>query len=77
MTMAIEATAIYGLGEIECQKDTAELLALAFTPKLNATLQPIISYDRDETKQQNLFYTLSLVPHQDKETACAGSSGSL
>jgi hypothetical protein len=36
---SIEATAIYGLGEIECQKDTAELLALAFTPKLNAALK--------------------------------------
>jgi hypothetical protein len=45
---SIEATAIYGLGGIECQKDTAELLALAFTPNLNATLKRIISYDRDD-----------------------------
>jgi hypothetical protein len=45
---SIEATAIYGLGEIECAKDTGELLALAFTPKLNAALKRIISYERDE-----------------------------
>ena len=36
---SIEATAIYRLGEIECQKDTAELLALAFTPRLNAAFE--------------------------------------
>jgi hypothetical protein len=44
---SIQATAIYGLGEIECQKDTAELLALAFTPKLNAALRRIVKYERD------------------------------
>jgi hypothetical protein len=36
---SIKATAIYRLGKIEWQKDTAELLALAFTPKLNAALK--------------------------------------
>jgi hypothetical protein len=41
---SIEATAIYGLGEIECQKDTAELLALTFTPKLNAALERMVHY---------------------------------
>jgi hypothetical protein len=45
---SIKATAIYGLGEIECAKDTGELLALAFIPKLNASLEEIISYDIDE-----------------------------
>jgi hypothetical protein len=45
---SIEATEIYGLGKIECQKDTGKLLALAFTPKLNATLRRIIKYERDE-----------------------------
>jgi hypothetical protein len=48
---SIEATAIYGLGEIECQKDTAELLALAFTPKLNAALKRIVHYKRNENGQ--------------------------
>jgi hypothetical protein len=48
---SIKATAIYGLGEIECQKDTAELLALAFTPKLDSALKQIISYDRNENGQ--------------------------
>ena len=43
--------AIYGLGEIECQKDTAELLALAFTPKLNAALKRIVHYERNENGQ--------------------------
>jgi hypothetical protein len=32
---SIAATAIYGLGEIECAKDTGDLLALVFPPKLN------------------------------------------
>jgi hypothetical protein len=36
---SIAATDIYGLREIECQKDKAELLALAFNPKLNAALK--------------------------------------
>jgi hypothetical protein len=48
---SIEATAIYGLGEIECQKDTAELLALAFTPRLNAALKRIVSYVRSDDGQ--------------------------
>jgi hypothetical protein len=48
---SIEATSIYGLGEIECQKDTAELLALAFTPMLNAALKRIISYVRSDDGQ--------------------------
>jgi hypothetical protein len=48
---SIKATAIYGLGEIECQKDTAELLALAFTPKLNAALKRIVSYVRGDEGQ--------------------------
>jgi hypothetical protein len=45
---SVTATAIYGLGEIECGKDTGDLLALAFTPKLNAALKRIIDYQRDE-----------------------------
>jgi hypothetical protein len=48
---SIEATAIHGLGEIECQKDTAKLLALAFTPKLNAALKRIVSYVRGNEGQ--------------------------
>jgi len=44
---SIAATAIYGLGEIECAKDTGDLLALAFTPKLNTALKRIINYERD------------------------------
>jgi hypothetical protein len=48
---SIEATAISGLGEIECQKDTAELLALAFTLMLNATLKRIVSYVRSDDGQ--------------------------
>jgi hypothetical protein len=44
---SIAATAIYGLGEIECGKDTGDLLALAFTPKLNSALTRIIDYERD------------------------------
>jgi hypothetical protein len=47
----IVATGICGLGEIECQKDTAELLALAFTPRLNAALKRIVKYDRNENGQ--------------------------
>jgi hypothetical protein len=31
---SVKPTAIHRLGEIECQKDTAELLALAFTPSV-------------------------------------------
>jgi hypothetical protein len=41
------AAAIYGLGEIECAKDTGDLLALAFIPRLNAALKCIIQYKRD------------------------------
>jgi hypothetical protein len=44
---SVAATAIYGLGEIECQKDTGELLAKSFLPKLNSALKRIISYERD------------------------------
>ena len=44
---SVAATAIYGLGEIECAKDTGDLLALAFCPKLNAALKRIVSYERD------------------------------
>jgi hypothetical protein len=39
---------IYGLGEIQCAKDTSKLLSLAFTPKLNLALKQIISYKRDK-----------------------------
>jgi hypothetical protein len=48
---SIEATAIYGLGDSECQKNTAELLALAFTPKLNAALKRIVSHVRGDEGQ--------------------------
>jgi hypothetical protein len=42
---SLEAMAIYGLEGIEYAKDTAELLALAFTPEL--AFRQIISYERD------------------------------
>jgi hypothetical protein len=45
---SIAATAICGLGEIECAKDTGDLLALAFLPKLNTALKRIISCQRDK-----------------------------
>ena len=38
---SIKATVIYGLGEIEGAKDTGELLALAFLPRLNAASKRI------------------------------------
>jgi hypothetical protein len=47
----VKATAIYGIGEIECQKDTAELLALACTLRLNATLKRIVCYVRSGNGQ--------------------------
>jgi hypothetical protein len=55
---SLEATAIYGLGEIECAKDTAELLLLAFTPKL--TFRQIISYERDENGRHASNCSLSI-----------------
>jgi hypothetical protein len=45
LDQSVKATAIYGLGEIECTKDTGELLALAFLPRLNAALKRIIKYE--------------------------------
>jgi hypothetical protein len=39
--------AIYGLGGIECAKDTGDLIALAFIPRLNTALKCIIQYKRD------------------------------
>jgi hypothetical protein len=45
---SIAAAAVCGLGEIECGKDTGDLLALAFTPKLNAALKRIVDCQRDE-----------------------------
>ncbi len=45
---SVEATAICGLGETECAKDTGDLLALAFIPRLNMALKRIISHQRDE-----------------------------
>jgi hypothetical protein len=46
----VRAMAICGPGERECKKDTAgELLALAFTPKLNLALKQIISHKGDRT----------------------------
>ncbi len=47
LDQSVKATAIYGLGEIECQKDTGDLLALAFLPRLNEALKRIIKYERD------------------------------
>ena len=48
---SIKAMAINGLGESECQKDTAELLALAFTPRLNVALKQIVCYKRNDKGQ--------------------------
>jgi hypothetical protein len=77
---SIKATAIYGLGEIECQKDTAELLALAFTPMLNAALKRIVSYVRSDDGQLISDGTLAVynkkenLPRQgpERETEEAG-----
>jgi hypothetical protein len=76
---SIEATEIYGLGEIECQKDTAELLALVFTPKLNATLKQIIYFVRGNEGQLVSNGTLAVykkenLPRQgeERETEEAG-----
>jgi hypothetical protein len=38
-------------GEIEFQKDTAKLLALAFTPRLNAALKQIVRNERSDNRQ--------------------------
>jgi hypothetical protein len=43
----VKATAICRLGVIKCKKDTGELLALAFTPRLNAALKKIIGHQQD------------------------------
>jgi hypothetical protein len=59
------ATAIHGLGEIECAKDTGDLLALAFLPELNAALKRIISYQRDENGK--LVSDGTLAVHQGAE----------
>jgi hypothetical protein len=48
---SIKATAINGLGKSECQKNTAELLALAFTPRLNVALNRIVCYVRNDKGQ--------------------------
>jgi hypothetical protein len=48
---SIEATALYRLGGIECQKDTAKLLALTFTPRLNAALKQIVRYKRSKNRK--------------------------
>jgi hypothetical protein len=76
---SIKATAIYRLGEIECQKDTAELLVLAFTPKLNAALKRIFSYVRGDEGQLVSDGTLAVykkenLPRQgaERETEEAG-----
>jgi hypothetical protein len=44
---SIAATAVYEPGEIECKKDTADLIELAFTPKLNAELKGIVDWKRN------------------------------
>jgi hypothetical protein len=69
---SIKATAIYGLGEIECQKDTGKLLALAFTPMLNAALRRIVKYERDENGKilsdgSLAIYTKNIVDHVGAE----------
>lgn len=44
---SIAASAICGVGEIECAKDAqCNLLALAFTSELNAALNRIINHER-------------------------------
>jgi hypothetical protein len=48
---SIKAMELYGLGEIECQKDAAKLLALAFTLRLNAALKQIVRYKRRDNRQ--------------------------
>jgi hypothetical protein len=57
---SVKATALYGLGEIECAKDTGDLLALAFLPRLNAALKRIIKYERDGTGKLSADGTLSV-----------------
>jgi hypothetical protein len=44
---SIVATPACELGEIECKKDTGDLLALAFTPELNAALKRIVIHERN------------------------------
>jgi hypothetical protein len=73
---SIRATAIYGLGEIECAKDTGELLALAFTPKLNSALKRIISYERDEEGNLVSDGTLGVYKkHRGAEGDAEGEAG--
>jgi hypothetical protein len=47
LDQSVKATAICGPREIECAKDTGNLLALAFLPRLNEALNRIIKHKRD------------------------------
>jgi hypothetical protein len=67
---SIAATAIYGLGEIECAKDTGDLLALAFLPKLNAALKRIISCQRDENGKLVSDGTLAVHHRAEVDALC-------
>jgi hypothetical protein len=53
--------------EIECTKDTAKLLALVFTTKLNLALKRIISYERD--KNGKLLSDGSIAINKKENTA--------
>jgi hypothetical protein len=60
LDQSVKATAVHGLGEIECAKDTDELLALAFLPRLNAALKRIIKCEQDGTGKLSTDGTLSV-----------------
>jgi hypothetical protein len=66
---SIYATAIYGLGEIECAKDTGDLLALAFIPRLNMALRRIIQYERGNDGNLLSDGTLTIYKKAAEETS--------
>jgi hypothetical protein len=70
---SIKAKAIYRLGKIECQKDTAKLLALAFTPRLNAALKRIVCYMRNDNGQ---LVSDGMLAVYKKENLGQGTEGS-
>jgi hypothetical protein len=73
---SIAATAVCGLGEIECGKDTCDSLALAFTPKLNAALKRIVDYQRDD-ENGKLVSDGALAVHQRAGNAGQEAEGEL
>ena len=70
----MEATAFYRLGKIECQKDTAKLLALAFSPRANAALKPTVCYLRNDNRQLVSDGTLAVYK---KENLGQGAKGEM